>query len=709
MIGIYNPLLVCVSLVVAFLASYTTVELSGTISTVQHNRRRVLWLAGGAVSMGVGIWSMHFIGMIAFSLPIAIGYNFGTTVISLLLAIGASFIALTTASRGALSFKRLCVAGTVMGIGVAGMHYMGMHALQMSPPIRYSAWRLLVSIVEAIAASIAALRIAFMLHSAEHEHLVAKRLGAAAVMALAITCMHYTGMSAAHFAIGSVCGAAHDISGVWLAVIVTVTSSAVLIGTLALLSIHANNLSSSLKDAKRQLRYLGTHDALTGLPNREQLARHVAQSIAGASRTGQNFAVLFVDLDGFKAVNDSFGHRIGDELLKICADRLQHQLRQSDFVARLGGDEFIVVIGGLSETTTIEARANDLLDRLRQEVVIASLPLRVGASIGVAVYPQDGDGFEVLLHNADAAMYVSKQSGRNTFRRFELAMTDAERRLSMLQRDLQHALLDKQLSIVFQSKYNMNDGAMRGAEALVRWTHPEIGDVPPSEFIPVAERTGLVLPIGEWVLSEVCACIAAWNAQELPPWPVSVNLSPIQLNAPDIVDRIDAIVTAAGVAPERLMFEIAETVAMKSTAKTGAVIDLLQARGYKVAIDDFGSGYSSLSYLRSFKVNQIKVDKSFIQSLDTADPQALSLVTAIVALAQTMDVEVVAEGVETEAQRATLVALKCDQMQGFLMSRPMPPEEFRVFLRDAQMNPSAGVPGRAGSGGTANYGILESA
>lgn len=708
MTGIYNPLLVCVSLVVAFLASYTTVELSGTLSTLQHTRRRILWLAGGAVSMGVGIWSMHFIGMIAFSLPIAIGYKFSTTLMSLLLAVGASFLALATASRGTLSYKRLCIAGTVMGFGVAGMHYMGMHAMDMSPGIHYTAWRVLASVVEAIVASIVALRIAFMLHSTEHEHLVAKRLSAAVVMALAITCMHYTGMSAANFAMGSVCGAAHDISGIWLAVIVTVTSSAVLIGTLALLSIHANNLSSSLKDAKRQLRYLGTHDALTGLPNREQLARHVTQSIAVASRHGHHFSVLFVDLDGFKAVNDSFGHHVGDEMLKICADRLQHQLRQSDFVARLGGDEFVVVIGGLGDTATIEARANDLLDRLRQEVFVGGLPLRVGASIGVAVYPLDGTDFEALVHNADAAMYVSKQSGRNTFRRFEIAMTDAERKSSMLQRDLQHALRENQLSVVFQSKFGMSDGAMSGAEALIRWTHPEIGNIPPSEFIPVAERTGLVLPIGDWVLQEVCQCIVGWDAQGLPPWPVSINLSAIQLNVPEIVDRIDEIVRAAGVAPARLMFEIAETVAMQSTAKTSVVIDALQARGYKVAIDDFGSGYSSLNYLRRFRVNQIKVDRSFIQGLDTADPQALSLVSAIVSLAQAMDVEVVAEGVETQAQRDKLAALNCDQLQGFLMSRPLPAEEFRAAMQEAQARLSQ--PGGAGqpqNGGTTDYGMLE--
>ena len=678
--GFYNPLLVCLSLVVAFLASYTAVELAGALSVLRNARLRYLWIGGGAASMGVGIWSMHFIGMIAFSLPISVGYDIGTTSISLVLAIGASFVALVTASRGTLSITRLCVAGTVMGMGVAGMHYLGMHAMEMSPPIRYTPWKFVASVVEAVGASIAALGIAFTLQASEHAFLVTKRLAAAAIMALAITCMHYTGMDAANFVIGSICQTEHRLDGNWLAFIVTGSSSVVLIGTLTFLGIHASHLSRSLKDATKHIHYLGTHDSLTGLPNREQLSRHVRRIFEGAAKRQLGFAVFFIDLDGFKAVNDAFGHRMGDELLKVCADRLQRSLRPTDFVARLGGDEFVMVMDGVCESPVMETRANDVLERLREEIVISGLPLRVGASIGIALFPQDGDTLDALLHNADAAMYVSKQSGRNTFRRYDLAMTDAARKSSMLQSDLQRALPERQLSVVFQAKYSTSGGGVSGAEALIRWTHPELGNIPPSEFIPVAERTGLVLPIGDWVISEVCRCIVAWDAQGQTSCPVSINLSTIQLNAPGVVERIDAIVRAADVSPHRLMFEISESVALKSREKTSAVIDALQSRGYKVAIDGFGSGYASLSYLRHFNVNQIKVDKSFIQGLDSADPQAVVLVSAMMALAQTLKMEVVAEGVETEEQRTELTALRCDQMQGFLMSYPMAADQFQAFM-----------------------------
>ncbi|MGT2472134.1 putative bifunctional diguanylate cyclase/phosphodiesterase [Paraburkholderia terrae] len=681
MTGVYNPLLVCLSLVVAFLASYTAMELSGGLTVLASATQRRLWLIGGAISMGVGIWSMHFIGMLAFSLPTAVGYDFAITAASLFLAISVSLIALATASRGALSHRRLCVAGTTMGIGVAAMHFTGMHAMQMSPEIEYTIWKVALSLSVAIAASMVALWLAFTLRASDVENLVVKRLGAAFIMAIAITGMHYLGMSAANFAAGSLCLSDGKLDANWLALVVTATSFTVLVGTLALLGFHTSSLSISLKRANRQLHYLGTHDALTNLPNRQQLSLRMAQAVADSARRGSRFAVLFIDLDGFKSINDSLGHSVGDDLLQVCAGRLRQDLRQTDMVARLGGDEFVIVVENVTDASSAVAVANGVLRRLSEEIVVNGLPLRVSASIGIASYPGDGSNANELLHSADAAMYAAKQSGRNTFRVFEPQMNHTTLRSLILQRDLHRALGDGELSISFQPKFSVASQSMTGVEALIRWHHPELGEIPPLDFIPIAERSGLIAEIGDWVLREVCRNIGLWDAQGLPAITVAVNLSPIQFSVPDLVSRIDALSGAAGVDPCRLMFEITETTAMQNIGKTSRTIEALQSRGYTVAIDDFGTGYSSLGYLQQFRFDQIKIDGSFMRDLEAGGQRGSALLSAVVTLARALQIEVVAEGVETESQFRTLSELACDQMQGFLFSRPLPAAEFLAFLR----------------------------
>ncbi|OUL80856.1 putative bifunctional diguanylate cyclase/phosphodiesterase [Paraburkholderia hospita] len=683
MTGVYNPLLVCLSLVVAFLASYTAVELSGGLNTLTSAKRRPLWLVGGAVSMGVGIWSMHFIGMLAFSLPIAVGYDLSSTMASLFLAICVSLIALATASRGALSAKRLCTAGTIMGVGVAAMHFTGMHAMQMSPGITYTIWKVALSVGVAIAASMAALWLAFTLRASDVENLIVKRLGAAFIMALAITGMHYVGMSAANFAAGSLCLSGGKLDANWLALVVTATSFTMLVGTLALLGFHTSSLSISLRHANRQLHYLGTHDALTNLPNRQQLSLRIGQAVAECARRESPFAVLFIDLDGFKSINDSLGHRVGDDLLQVCAERLRQDLRHTDMVARLGGDEFVIVVENVADASSAGAVANGVLRRLSQEIVVNGLPLRVSASIGVAFHPRDGSNADELLHSADAAMYAAKQSGRNTFRVFEPQMNHTTLKSLILQRDLHRALVDGELGMSFQPKFSVASQSVTGVEALLRWRHPELGEIPPLEFIPIAERSGLIVEIGDWVLREVCRNIALWDAHGLPAVSVAVNLSPIQFNVPDLVARIDALIGAAGVDPSRLMFEITETAAMQNIEKTSRTIEALQSRGYTVAIDDFGTGYSSLGYLQRFSFDQIKVDGSFMRDLGADGQRGSALLSAVLTLARALQIEVVAEGVETESQLRTLSELACDQMQGFLLSRPLSAAEFLAFLRSA--------------------------
>ncbi|CAB3789596.1 putative bifunctional diguanylate cyclase/phosphodiesterase [Pararobbsia alpina] len=680
MSGIYNPLVVFLSFIIAFLASYTALELSGRLVLLPNARQRFWWLLGGAAAMGVGIWSMHFIGMIAFSLPIPVGYDLLTTAVSLLVSAATSLLALATVSGRAVSRMRLCVAGTIMGMGIAGMHYMGMAAMQMCPPIRYTSWVVMASVAIAIAASMTALWLAFTLRTSEQPNLVFKRLGAAIVMGLAIGGMHYTGMDAANFAAGSLGLSTHQIDADWLALAVLASSMVVLIGTLIFIGLHTNRLSDSLKHAHSQLQYLGTHDPLTELPNRLLLTGRIQQAIDACAHGGQMFAVLFVDLDGFKSINDSLGHAVGDDLLKTCGDRLRRILRHDDMIARIGGDEFVIVMDRLLEASAAGAVANSALHELCQEIEINGVRLRVSASIGIAVFPRDGHNVETLLHSADVAMYSAKQSGRNTFRHFEPSMNTSALKTLILQHDLQRALEEGQLSVSFQPKFRIADRSLSGAEALLRWHHPDLGDIPPLEFIPVAERSGQIIQIGDWVIKEVCRMISDLDASGLPAIQIAINLSPIQFNLRDLVERIDDIVRSAGIAPERMMFEITESVAMQNMDKTSATIQKFRAFGYDMAIDDFGTGYSSLAYLQQFSIKQIKVDRIFVQGLDVHEREGLALVSTIVNLARALDMDVVAEGVETETQMERLASLDCDQMQGFLLSKPLPAAAFQQFL-----------------------------
>jgi diguanylate cyclase len=680
MSGIYNPLLVFLSLIVAFLASYTALELSSRIFSLQQARQRAYWLLGGAIAMGIGIWSMHFIGMMAFGLPIPIGYDFFTTTASLLLVAATSFVALFTVTRRELTRERILVAGTIMGAGIAGMHYTGMAAMQMSPPIRNTWWVVIASLAIAIAASIVALRLAFALRTSSQQSLIVKRLGAAIIMALAIAGMHYTGMAAANFESGSICTSANKLDANWVAVAVSASSLTVLIGTLVFLGWHTSSLSNSLRRANSQLDHLGTHDTLTNLPNRLRLTAHIEQIIEACARGDSMIAVLLVNLDGFKTINDSLGHAIGDDFLKTCASRLGQNLRHDDMVARIGGDEFVIVVSGLLDPSLAGRITDNVLHELCREIVINGVRLRVSASIGIAVFPRDGKDVETLLHNADAAMYDAKQSGRNTFRYFEPTMNTTAFSTLILQRDLQRALEQGQLSLSFQPKFKIANLSLSGAEALIRWQHPEIGDIPPLEFIPAAERSGQIVQIGNWVIEEVCRLMAKWDAQGLPAIQIAINLSPVQFNVPDLVDHIDAIVRSAGVAPERVMFEITETVAMQNADKTTAIIQKFQSRGFDMAIDDFGTGYSSLAYLQRFQVRQIKVDRFFVNDLDVHERQGHALLSAIVTLARALNMEVVAEGVETVTQLNKLASLNCDQAQGFLLSKPLPAAAFQQFL-----------------------------
>lgn len=680
--GTYDYWLVALSLIVAMLASYTALDLSSHISVLTRPRFRHAWLAGGAAAMGIGIWSMHFIGMLAFSLPIPRGYDLATIGYSLVIAILISYFVLYIATQTKPTSLHLITGGTLMGLGISGMHYTGMAAMQMQPGIHHDPTLFATSIVIAIAASNAALWIAHTLRDADQTHLIAKRIGAAFLMGAAITGMHYTGMAAAHFSPDSVSGVANGIDLQRFDTTIILLTFALLIVTLVLSRFDArtNLLAGSVSRLNGQIVRLATLDTLTGLPNRWTFMERMEHAIH-ASRHHQNmFAILFMDLDGFKIINDSLGHSAGDEILKAFAQRLLHCVRGGDTVARLGGDEFVVLVENLASPDEAAKMAESVLSRMRQGQWSDSQPLQVMPSIGISLFPQDGDTAEVLLKNADAAMYEAKRGGRSTYRFFEASMNEAATRTLKIQHALHEALGADYFSLYFQPKFRGGNGELTGAEALLRLRHPELGLLPPMEFIPIAERSGQIVQIGYWVVREACRQIRLWKESGLPAIKVAINLSPRQLEQSDLVATILDIVRSEQVPCEQIMFEITETIAMQDAPKTTNMIREFQENNFEIAIDDFGTGYSSLAYLQRFRAKQLKIDRFFTNGLDEYDREGSAIVSAIIKLAHSLEMEVVAEGVETASQLAKLKSMMCDQMQGFLLGKPLTVEEFSTLL-----------------------------
>ena len=427
MVGSYDIQLVGLSLVVAIIASYTALELAGRVSEKHGTIWSWAWLVGGAVAMGTGIWSMHFIGMLAFHLPVAIAFDTGITMLSMAIAIVVSGIALFIVRRPALTTRNITIGATLMGVGISAMHYTGMHAMRMSPPIVYKPSLFILSVIIAIVASLVALWIAFHLRHRHSSLAVLAKIGSATIMGLAITGMHYTGMGAAQFAPDSVCLAVGIHGGMGthaLAAtigIATISILAITIGVSALdahTAAHTSRVADSLQFANEQLRNLALHDNLTGLPNRTLLNDRMEQALARAERSRASFALMFVDLDNFKPVNDTYGHRIGDDLLRAVGKRLTGSVRKSDTVSRTGGDEFVIVLHEMKETRDAAMISRKVLDELSRPFFIEGIELSISCSIGVSVYPENGRTVAMLLANADTAMYQAKRGGRNNFRFF---------------------------------------------------------------------------------------------------------------------------------------------------------------------------------------------------------------------------------------------------------------------------------------------------
>ena len=463
-------------------------------------------------------------------------------------------------------------------------------------------------------------------------------------------------------------------------------ASAALIVVLAALGRLAWQLAASRKQAyltqiehAKQIEHLAYHDKLTGLPNRSLFSTLLHQAILGARRYDRQLAVLFLDLDRFKHINDTLGHEAGDELLKEVAQRLRASLRDSDSVARLGGDEFVVLLPELMEETYAGTVAHKMLAAIARPFVLLGQEFRVTGSVGVATYPRDGLDEQTLTKNADIAMYKAKEQGKNNYQFYSERMnTESLERLT-LESSLRHALEHEEFELHYQPKRDLKTGRITGMEALLRWQHPDLGTVAPMQFIAIAEQSGLILPLGKWVLRTACQQNVDWQKAGLPKLAMAVNMTPLQFNDEHLLADIAAILEATGMEANLLELEITESLLTSDVERTGSILTGLKELGIRIAVDDFGLGYTTLSALRRFPLDTIKIDRSFVRELHEVDEDRV-LTEAIIAMGKSLSLTVVAQGVETKEQVDFLREHACDELQGFYFNQPLPAAQFAAVL-----------------------------
>ncbi|KEZ76099.1 putative bifunctional diguanylate cyclase/phosphodiesterase [Salinisphaera hydrothermalis] len=678
----YQPGLVLLSIAVAILAGYAALDLVNRVHAAQR-RYAWIWIAAGAVTLGSGIWSMHFIGMLALILPIHMSYAVWPTALSWLMAVAASAVALRLACRTQLDRGPWFAGSAFMALGIVSMHYTGMYAMEITPGIVYDPVWVALSVLVALVGSAAALGLSFALRGLSRRFLRVRKCIAAVFMGIAIAGMHYSGMAAAEFPAATHALTTVGVEKSWLALLISSLSVVLLSATLLAaaldrrLETQTAELVASLQEANEQLRHSSYHDALTNLANRKLLGERISHEIQRASRRGSGFALFYLDLDGFKQLNDHLGHQAGDEALERVANAMRETVRDNDTIARMGGDEFVVLTAEVEAAADIDMLANRLLTAIREAGETAP---GLSASIGWARFPDHGQTAQALVTAADRAMYWAKTHGKNSYVGYRAEMACQARDEFHLRRELGKALETEAITVYYQPKYRTSDGTLSGAEALVRWHHPQLGLITPDRFIPLAERSGQIDQLERVILDNVCRQIRDWRASGLTAPRISVNLSAARVSDPQLPDMVQRHLDRHGIEPQALLLEITESVSIKGMQETIGTLERFARMGIDVALDDFGTGHSSLSYLEQLPIQQLKIDRSFIRDLGPAMPQQAAIVSSIVTLAHNLGLDVVAEGVETEEQLHYVVELGCDEMQGYLFSRAVPADRFERLL-----------------------------
>ncbi|MFW7206265.1 putative bifunctional diguanylate cyclase/phosphodiesterase [Enterobacter sp. BNK-13] len=674
----WDPVLIAISYLVAFIASFVALDSAGKIP-LSSRKAALFWRMAGGISLGIGIWSMHFIGMLSMQMPMMMRYDLWLTLASLGVAVIASTTALDIAVAGKKrSLFRPIVATAILSAGVVSMHYIGMAALMLDGSIIWDRRIVGLSVVIAMVASGTALWLAFRLRD---KGIFIERLLAALVMAAAICAMHYTGMSAAHYPEMS-----HTLPGgigeLGLSIWVSVTTLC-LLGVMLIISLvdshrRTGRLTDNLRQLNRQLELQARFDALTGLANRHQMDIRMQDCLRSALLSNRQFAVIFLNVDHFKRVNDTWGHSVGDELLITIAQRITSRLTREMTLARLGGDAFILLVPECDEDK-LNALLASLLEDVRRPLSICGHTLSTTISAGVSLYPQDGETLHELKLKADAALHHVKDDGRNGWAHYRSEMSTAIPAKPGFLQELSQALERDQFELWYQPTWYAQEKTIHGFEALLRWRHPEQGVVLPGLFIPSLEQTGLIIPVGNWAIEAACRQLHFWTEQGFSQWTLSLNLSPVQFEQPDIFHIVSSMLEKYSLSPSRLILEVTESTALKNLDRSIELLNAFNHAGITVSIDDFGTGYSNLLMLSVLPAKELKIDKSFVTSM-LENEKSYKLVETIMSIARTMEMNVVAEGIETQEQQEVLTRLGCDYLQGYLFSRPLPAEQVPWLL-----------------------------
>ncbi|MGE7824987.1 bifunctional diguanylate cyclase/phosphodiesterase [Paenibacillus sp. NPDC093718] len=660
MVGNYNYYIVGLSIAIAILASYSALNITSKISDA-NGKSKFFWLFGGAMVMGSGIWSMHFVGMLAMHMNMNVRYDVFLTIMSMLVSVVSSFIAFYITMPKNINWFKIAIGGFIMGSGIVTMHYTGMEAMVIHAEISYDPGIWVLSAIIALVASYAALLL--FLRFRNHPKSSFPKWGSAVVMGFAVCGMHYTGMKAARFE-------AH--AGMLTQQPQSVDFLLLYGVTVAIFAILLISWGAMFFD-RHVLEKLAYQDTITGLPNRNEMNRFFETN----SETEQ-ITILFLDLDQFKAINDTLGHNVGDLLVQEVGKRLRQFIGSGQQVFRIGGDEFLIILKQ-SDPVYAQHLADDILQQIKNVYYIDGNELYVTASIGISIGSVHSSDRTTLLKNADTAMYKAKGLGKNQQCLYDEEMGLQEVRKMELEKDLQRALELKEFFIVYQPKWNVQSDRLVGFEALLRWKHPRLGVISPLEFIPIAEETGLIIPMTRWTLEEACKQCRIWQERGIVQ-PVSVNLSVRLFHGDNLLELIQNVLDKANLEPRLLELEIAESMVLHDVNDIIRQLGNIRSLGVKVSMDDFGTGYSSIGLLDRIPIDALKLDRQFTNDLDT--PSKRAIVNAIVLMAENLNLDVIAEGVENKEHIDFLTGLGCHVMQGYYYGKPMDINEIKVWMYD---------------------------